>query len=74
MEIQLHSVGNEDIYFLYDLLNEREKVINISHKKLPAYSEHETFVKNKPYLFWEIIFFKIVYLILIKLFCSYRGW
>ena len=71
MEIQLHSVGNEDIYFLYDLLNEREKVINISHKKLPAYSEHETFVKNKPYLFWEIIFFKIVYLILIKLFCRY---
>ena len=44
MEIQLRSVGNEDIDFLYDLLNEREKVINISHKKLPTYSEHETFV------------------------------
>ena len=55
MEIELKAVTNDDIDFLYELLKEREGIINISHKKLPSFSEHESFVKSSPYQFWEII-------------------
>ena len=41
--------------FLYALLKEREGIVNISHRQLPSFSEHEKFVKNSPYSFWEII-------------------
>ena len=55
MEIELKPVNEQDIDFLYELLKEREAKVNISHKKLPSFSEHEQFVKNSPYSFWEII-------------------
>jgi RimJ/RimL family protein N-acetyltransferase len=55
LKIELKAVTNEDIDFLYELLKEREGIINISHKKLPSFSEHEAFVKSSPYQFWEII-------------------
>tara|TARA_Y100001936_G_scaffold52653_1_gene51159 strand:+ start:28651 stop:29061 length:411 start_codon:yes stop_codon:yes gene_type:complete len=55
LEIELKPVTDNDIEFLYELLKEREGIINISHKKLPSFPEHEAFVKNSPYQFWEII-------------------
>ena len=55
MKIELKSVTDADIDFLYQLLKEREGIINISHKQLPSFSEHEKFVKSSPYQFWEII-------------------
>ena len=55
MEIELKDVTDDDIDFLYELLKEREGIINVSHKQLPSFSEHEKFVKSQPYQFWQII-------------------
>ena len=54
--ITLSPISKSDIEFLYELLNERNSKINISHKKMPAYDEHVNFVKSKPYSKWYIIF------------------
>jgi RimJ/RimL family protein N-acetyltransferase len=40
---------------LYDLLKEREPHQNISHKALPSFKEHKTFVRSRPYACWRII-------------------
>jgi len=37
------------------LLKERDPKANISHKKMPSYSEHIKFVMSKPYSKWYII-------------------
>ena len=55
MEIELKPVNEQDIDFLYGLLKEREGIVNISHKELPPFSEHEQFVKSSPYPYWDII-------------------
>ena len=55
MEIKLKPVNEQDIDFLYELLKERETKVNISHKELPPFSEHEQFVKSSPYPYWDII-------------------
>ncbi len=55
MEIELKPVNEQDIDFLYELLKEREAKVNISHKELPPFSEHEQFVKSSPYPYWDII-------------------
>ena len=54
-EISLKKVKDSDIKFLYELLLEREKQSQISHKKVPSWKEHVKFVKSKPYLHWYII-------------------
>tara|TARA_Y100001936_G_scaffold149484_1_gene145856 strand:- start:19474 stop:19875 length:402 start_codon:yes stop_codon:yes gene_type:complete len=53
--ITLKSVTNSDIRFLFDLLENRDPIANISHKKMPSYAQHTRFVKSKPYLKWYII-------------------
>jgi len=55
LEIELKPVNEQDIDFLYELLKERETKVNISHKELPPFSEHEQFVKSSPYPYWDII-------------------
>tara|TARA_B100000678_G_scaffold131452_1_gene109861 strand:- start:33 stop:440 length:408 start_codon:yes stop_codon:yes gene_type:complete len=55
LEIELKPVNEQDIDFLYELLKEREAKVNISHKELPPFSEHEQFVKSSPYPYWDII-------------------
>jgi len=55
LEIELKPVNEQDMDFLYELLKEREGIVNISHRQLPSFSEHEKFVKNSSYSFWEII-------------------
>jgi len=40
---------------LYKLLEEREPHQNISHKKMPTYVEHVSFVRSKPYKDWCIV-------------------
>ena len=55
MEIELKPINEQDIDFLYGLLKEREGIVNISHKELPPFSEHEQFVKSSPYPYWDII-------------------
>ena len=41
--------------FLYQLLKERPKCCYISHKKLPTFDRHDTFVRSMPYKDWQII-------------------
>ena len=53
--ISLKSVTNSDIKFLFDLLNERDHRVSISHKKMPTYNQHTKFIKSKPYSKWYII-------------------
>jgi RimJ/RimL family protein N-acetyltransferase len=55
LEIELKPINEQDIDFLYGLLKEREGIVNISHKELPPFSEHEQFVKSSPYPYWDII-------------------
>ena len=57
-QLKLNSVSIKDFRFLYNLLNERDSKANISHKKMPTYSEHIKFVNSKPYNKWYIIKFK----------------
>lgn len=53
--ISLRIVNDTDHRFLFNLLKERDSKANISHKKMPTYSEHVKFVKSKPYSKWYII-------------------
>ena len=53
--ITLRAVNASDFRFLFNLLKERDPRANISHKKMPTYSEHVKFVKSKPYSKWYII-------------------
>ena len=57
-ELELKSVTKTDVRFLYTQLKERDSKINISHKKMPSYSEHTKFVLSKPYSKWYIIYYK----------------
>ena len=53
--ISLKSVTNSDVKFLFDLLKERDPRVNISHRKMPTYSQHTKFINSKPYSKWYII-------------------
>lgn len=53
--ISLRLVNSSDHRFLFNLLKERDSRANISHKKMPTYSEHVKFVKSRPYSKWYII-------------------
>ena len=53
--VSLREVESSDHRFLYDLLKERDPKANISHKKMPSFSEHVKFVSSKPYSKWYII-------------------
>jgi|TARA_B110000438_G_scaffold171111_1_gene163469 RimJ/RimL family protein N-acetyltransferase len=57
-KIILKSISKSDYGFLYDLLEERNSQVNISHKTMPTYDEHLKFIKSKPYSKWYIIYFK----------------
>ena len=58
LPIDLKPVDKLDIRFLYNQLKERDSKINISHKKMPKYTEHSKFVLSKPYSKWYIIIHK----------------
>ena len=57
-DLELKSVTKTDVRFLYNQLKERDPKINISHKRMPSYSEHTRFVLSKPYSKWYIIYYK----------------
>lgn len=54
-KITLKIISNSDYQFLYDLLLDRDPKANISHRKMPTFSEHLKFIKSKPYTKWYII-------------------
>lgn len=45
--------SKKHIEILYNLLKER--VHNISHKQLPSYEEHKSFILNHPYREWFLV-------------------
>ena len=47
--VKLKTVSKSDYRFLYNLLMERDAKANISHKKMPTYNQHVSFVSAKPY-------------------------
>ena len=51
----IRLVKESDFRFLFNLLKQRDRRSNISHKKMPTYYEHVKFVKSKPYSKWYII-------------------
>lgn len=55
--ISLREIKKSDIEFLYSLLQERDPKANISHKKMPSFSNHKKFVLSKPYKKWYIILY-----------------
>ncbi len=40
---------------LYQLLEERDETVNISHRKMPAWDDHVRFIESKPYEAWYLI-------------------
>jgi RimJ/RimL family protein N-acetyltransferase len=54
-KIKLRNIEKLDHDFLYNLLKERDSKMNISHEKMPTFSEHVKFVTSKPYTNWYII-------------------
>ena len=53
--MMLKPVTTDDAKFLFDLLKQREEIVNISHKSLPTWEEHVEFIKNNTYQSWDII-------------------
>lgn len=60
--IEFKNVYREDgspdpsaVSLLYSLLAERPDYANISHARMPSYSEHWAFVAGEPYRVWWII-------------------
>ena len=57
--IKLKPVSKSDYRFLYNLLIERDSRQNISHKKMPTYNQHVSFVSSKPYSKWYVILYGV---------------
>ena len=57
--MKLKPVSKSDYRFLYDLLMERDTRVNISHKKMPTYNQHVSFVSAKPYSKWYVILYRV---------------
>ena len=57
--IKLKPVSKSDYQFLYDLLKERNPLANISHKKMPTYRQHVSFISSKPYSKWYVILYGV---------------
>ena len=55
LDISIRSVKKSDSNFLYELLKQRDPRANISHKRMPSFRQHESFIQSKPYSKWYII-------------------
>ena len=53
--MELKKVIIDDAEFLFDLLKQREGIVNISHKSLTTWEEHVNYIKNHSYQSWDII-------------------
>lgn len=54
-EITLRIINKTDLKFLFEILEEREDKVNISHRKMPTFEQHKKFVASKPYSKWYVI-------------------
>lgn len=55
--MRLVNVYDSDISYdtLYELLEERDGNVNVSHSKMPTWDEHCAFVVSRPYACWYMI-------------------
>jgi RimJ/RimL family protein N-acetyltransferase len=53
--IPVEEWGGDAVHFLYQLLSERRPEVNISHKAMPSFAEHEAFCASKPYDGWWLV-------------------
>jgi RimJ/RimL family protein N-acetyltransferase len=54
--ISVYTLEREMVLqFLYEMLEERSPIANISHKKMPTWDEHVSFFDSKPYEAWYVI-------------------
>lgn len=58
-DINITPVWKSDYEFLYKMLKNRNKKVNISHTKMPTYKEHCKFWKDEPYLDANIIYYNL---------------
>ncbi len=54
-DITLRIINKTDLKFLFEILEEREQRVNISHRKMPTFEQHKKFVASKPYSKWYVI-------------------
>jgi RimJ/RimL family protein N-acetyltransferase len=55
IDIYEGSIECDMLAILYRLLDERTDVTNISHRRMPSWSEHKAFVASGPYRAWYLI-------------------
>jgi len=53
--IPVEEWGGDAVHFLYQLLSERRPEVNISHKAMPSFTQHEAFCASRPYKGWWLI-------------------
>jgi RimJ/RimL family protein N-acetyltransferase len=53
--IPVEEWGGDAVHFLYQLLSERRPEVNISHKAMPSFTQHEAFCASKPYAGWWLV-------------------
>jgi RimJ/RimL family protein N-acetyltransferase len=53
--VDLRDVSLFDCRFLYNLLEQRDVSVNISHKSMPTYEQHVVFIASKPYPYHKVI-------------------
>ena len=53
MHLDPVTVAHAEI--LYELLNERSRESSISHREMPSFEDHYTFVCGRPYFAWYMI-------------------
>ena len=58
--INIYDQLNKATEILYKLLQERKDYQNISHKRLPSYEDHQSFIQSYPYRSWSMIEVKSV--------------
>lgn len=53
--VDLTPVTLADAQFLYELLDNRPEVMNISHQQMPTWEQHLAFIESRPYAAWYIV-------------------
>jgi len=53
--VSVYKNWPQPLAFLMELLHERPKIANISHKEMPTWKQHVKFVKSRPYKEWFTI-------------------
>jgi RimJ/RimL family protein N-acetyltransferase len=53
--VSVYRLPRSAPFVLYQLLQEREPHVNISHRKLPTWKDHLRFISRRPYNAWYLI-------------------